>query len=701
MTESRSISLDTDVQFVKGIGPRRAERLAAIDITTAGQLLRHYPRRYLDRTNLTKICDLKVDDEATVVGKVLSCGIQKGRKSRYMVMFGDGSGMIDCVWFQGIQYVSKVFKVGQTVAFSGKIKQYRGLQLVHPEYDLISDDGETDPVNTGVIVPMYPSTEQLSRSGLDSRGFRRVIQPLLSQIEQTCNDPLPENILKSQGLTGLYNAVCNIHFPESWAAYNAAKKRLVFDELFYIQLLLQDQRHRRREHRQGLTFHRPRKIAGAFLETLPFQLTDAQIRCIDQIRSDCSSGKAMNRMLQGDVGSGKTIIAITSMLDAVDNGFQAALMAPTEILAEQHYLTLKNMLSDDRVHVALLKGGGRSKDKKQVLEGIADGKINVAVGTHALVQKGVRFENLGMVIIDEQHRFGVMQRADLRYKGKIPHVLVMTATPIPRTLALTLYGDLDVSILDEMPAGRLPVRTAWRKEDRRSLIYEFIREEVRAGRQAYIVYPLVEESEKMDLADATAGYEKLSAEVFPEFTVGLLHGRMKPDEKDEVMGKFKQGTTRILVSTTVIEVGVDVPNASVMLIEHAERFGLPQLHQLRGRVGRGSQQSTCILLTQGYLGETAMSRIRTMTETNDGFKIAEADLQIRGPGQLFGVKQHGDLGLRLASLAADGPVVEQARKEAIDVMNADPGLDLPEHRHLKQEFRTRWPDWRKNLVEVG
>jgi len=702
MTENKhAITLDTEVQYLKGVGPKRAELLSTLNITCTGELLGHYPRRYLDRSSQIKISDLKIDEDVTVVGKVLSCGIQPGRRSRYMVMFSDGSGMIDCVWFRGIKYIAKVFKVGQTVAFSGKIKQYRGLQLVHPEYDLISDEGEIDPLNTGIIVPMYPSTELLSKVGLDSRGFRRIIGPLLKKIKGRIPDPLPADILKELQLVTLDSAISNIHFPANWQAYKSARKRLAFDELFFIQMLLNLQRKDRQTRQTGLVFSSGQSRADQFIKSLPFQLTSAQIRVIKEIQADTISGLAMNRMLQGDVGSGKTLVAITAMLSAVDSGCQAAIMAPTEILAEQHFLTLKNFLANTNINIALLKGGGRVKAKEKILAGLKDGSVDLVVGTHALVQKGVDFANLGMIIIDEQHRFGVMQRAILRRKGRTPHVLVMTATPIPRTLALTLYGDLDVSIIDEMPRGRLPIKTAWRKEDRRKLIYDFIRKEAAAGRQIYIVYPLVEESEKMDLADATAGWENLSKHVFVEFEVGLLHGRMKPGQKEEIMQQFKEGEIKILVSTTVIEVGVDVPNASVMLIEHAERFGLPQLHQLRGRVGRGEAQSYCILLTQGFLNDTAMSRINTMVKTNDGFRIAETDLEIRGPGQLFGVRQHGDLGLKLANLATDGPLVEAARKAAVRIVESDPHLSDEANKLLKKSFNKRWPDEKMNLIEVG
>ncbi|MBN2417502.1 ATP-dependent DNA helicase RecG [bacterium] len=697
-----AIQLHTDIQFIKGIGPKRSALLAGVGMHTAEDLLRHYPRRYLDRSRQAPLGSLQDDDDVTVVGTVVSCGIRKGRRDRFTLMLSDGSGTIDCVWFQGVSYIRKVFTPGQTVAFSGRIKRYRGgLQLVHPEYDLISDESDGDQIHTGGIIPMYSSTEKLSRAGLDSRGFRRVMQPFLKQIIPEVTDPLPETQRRALGLQPLADALAAIHFPSDWEACARARERLVFDELFFIQLSLARERKRREQELTGHRFTADGMLHRRFLDGLPFSLTGAQRRAVEDIQRDTSSGRPMNRMLQGDVGSGKTLVAVMAMLAAVESGYQAALMAPTEILAEQHYLTLQRMLGGLDLRIVLLKGGTAARDKQESLTAIESGAADIAVGTHALVQQSVTFDRLALVIIDEQHRFGVMQRAVLRRKGVTTHALVMTATPIPRTLALTLYGDLDVSILDERPPGRLPVRTAWRKDEARERVYEFIRSEAAAGRQAYIVYPLVEESEKLDLADATAGYELLSSSVFPEFRVALLHGRLSADEKDRIMADFKSGTTRILVSTTVIEVGVDVPNATVMLVEHAERFGLPQLHQLRGRIGRGPQRSTCILMTPSYITETALSRIETMVNTDDGFKIAEKDLEIRGPGELFGTRQHGDLGLKLASLATDGPVIERARNTAHDIISADALLEKGEHRPLKDALERWSAHGRGGLLKIG
>jgi ATP-dependent DNA helicase RecG len=699
MTGTSHIRLDTSVQYVKGIGPKRADILAGADVRTVGDLLAYYPRRYIDRSTLKRISDLKPGDEATVVGRVFSSEIVRGRTKRFMLLVGDQSGFLHCVWFGGLPYIAKAFKAGDTVAFSGKVTFYRGPQLVHPEFDKISEEGENNPLHTGGIIPLYPSSEALSQAGLDSRGFRRILRPLLDSLE-SADDPLPREMLSSLDLMPLISALENVHFPNDWPSLNKARHRLKFDELFFIQLALGFGRAARLEENRGIAFNKPGGRMRDLLERLPFSLTAAQKRVMREIHDDMKSERSMNRLLQGDVGSGKTIIALLSMLVAVENGYQAALMAPTEILAEQHFLTVHSMLEELGIRIVLLKGGQKGSDRKRVLEAIGSGDADIAVGTHALVEEGVAFHRLGFVVIDEQHRFGVLQRAELRQKGYFPDVLVMTATPIPRTLALTLYGDLDVSVLDEMPAGRLPVRTVWRTEEKREAIYGFIRDEVRKGRQAYIVYPLVEESEKVDLAAATEGYADLSKSVFPEFKTALLHGRMKPDEKESVMGSFKSNGIQILVSTTVIEVGVDVPNASVMLVEHAERYGLTQLHQLRGRVGRGKDQSACILVAQHPLSDDAKKRLEIMVSTNDGFKIAEADLEIRGPGELLGTRQHGIAGLKIANLLTDGRILDAARKEAFSMIETDRNLSRPENRTIREALKKKMHG-NFGLIRVG
>lgn len=694
------MTLDTAVQYIKGVGPKRGKALEKAGISVLADLLQHYPRRYLDRQQLAKIGTCRVGQEVTVVGRVQSCGVQKGRKSRFIVLLGDGTGTLQCLWFRGVAYLEKSFKVGQTVAFSGKVTQYRGLQLVHPEYDKLADGDERDAINTRGIIPMYSSTEGLSRAGMDSRGFRRILHRCVTQLDDGMDDLLPEALRETHGLWPWARALRQIHFPEDWDSLKAARKRLKFDEIFSIQLALAMQREKLSRPETGFVFKPPADLVRALLKRLTFDLTGAQTTVLHEISENVTSGRMMNRLIQGDVGSGKTLVAVLAMLMAVENGFQAAMMAPTEILAEQHYLTLRNWLHPLGVKVVLLRGGQRVAERRPVLQALLSGEAQIAVGTHALVQDTVEFHRLGLAVVDEQHRFGVMQRAALRSKGRRPHVLVMTATPIPRTLALTLYGDLDVSLIDELPQGRQPIRTAWRREASRAAIYSFIETELAAGRQAYVVYPLVEESEKMDLADATAGFEKLSQSVFKDYRVGLLHGRMKADEKDAVMSAFKAGEIQLLASTTVIEVGVDVPNATVMLIEHAERFGLPQLHQLRGRVGRGRHQSTCILLSTERVTDEAYKRLDTMVATTDGFKIAEADLEIRGAGELLGTRQSGAIPFKLADLATDGPLIETARRAAQALIAADPGLEKTENAGLAHKIKTAYQT-RIGLMAVG
>ncbi len=698
-SSKNSLNLDTSVQYVKGIGPKRAELLKNVNVETIEDLLTYFPRRYLDRSRITKIGRLQSGEEVTIVGKIFSQEIIKGRTKRFILLIGDGTGFVNCVWFRGISYISKVFQIGETVAFSGKVTSYYGPQLIHPEYDKIPEWENSNPLHTRGIIPMYPSTDSLSRHGLDSRGFRRIIHDLLQQpidIPET----LSEEIIKNQKLVSLSAAISNIHFPSNWGNLSQAQRRLKFEELFYIQLFLALHRKHREIEKKGIVFPLVGEQTQKLVEKLPFKLTNAQKRVLREIRRDMKAERQMNRLIQGDVGSGKTLVALIAMLIAVENNYQAALMAPTEILAEQHFLTIHGLLEDLGVKVALLTGGQKSSAKHKILEGIEQGEINLIVGTHALVQEGVSFKKLGLVVIDEQHRFGVIQRAILREKGYHPDVLVMTATPIPRTLALTLYGDLDISVLDEMPEGRRPVRTVWRKENKRNEIYEFIRREIQQGKQAYIVYPLVEESEKIDLAAATEAHKILSENIFPEFKVALLHGRMKTDEKEEIMKAFKAGNIQILVTTTVIEVGVDVPNATIMLIEHAERFGLTQLHQLRGRVGRGKELSTCILLSKNNISDEAAKRLSTMVKTTDGFKIAEVDLELRGPGELFGTKQHGILNLKIANLATDGSILNAARKEAFQLVEKDQQLQKPENKVIKKTYLKHYHE-KFELMEVG
>ncbi|HIE04081.1 MAG TPA: ATP-dependent DNA helicase RecG, partial [Candidatus Latescibacteria bacterium] len=647
--------LRTPVQFVKGIGPKRAEALRSIKVKTLEDLLYHIPRRYLDRSTICSIGDAPSSREVTVVGRVVSFSRVpsiRGGKERLEMLLEDDTGVLRCIWFGGIRFVEKALEVGKLVMVSGTVERdgLYGRKMIHPDVEEFSEE-ERHQLHTGRVVPVYPSSSEMKRVRLDSRGLRRVLAPVLDEVVPHIQDPLPEEVLARCGLMSLPEALHFVHFPESVRLAEEARRRLAFDDFFYLELLLAE-RYRERKRKEGISFPEVGDLVPELMKRLPFPLTNAQRRVMREIWEDMKSPYQMNRLLQGDVGSGKTLVALMTMLIAVANGYQAALMAPTEVLAEQHYITVRSLLEELGVRVGLLIGGMGPSQRRLMLRAIELGEVRIVVGTHALIQEDVKFKDLGVVVIDEQHRFGVVQRLKLRRKGPSPDVLVMTATPIPRTLGLTLYGDLDVSVLDEMPPGRHPVRTVWRPQSRRPQVLAFVREQVRQGHQAYIVYPLVEESERVDLEAAVQAYEKLQREL-PDLRLALLHGRMRGDEKEEVMRAFKEGRTDVLVSTTVIEVGVDVPNATVMVVERAERFGLAQLHQLRGRVGRGKARSYCILLTGERLSDEARERILTMVRTNDGFEIAEKDLELRGPGEFMGTRQSGMPEFRIAHLIRD------------------------------------------------
>lgn len=675
MSDTHHTFLATAVQFLKGIGEKRAEALKSVGVNTIADLFEYYPRRYLDRSHITPIRSLRPNETATVVGKVVNQGIKKGARSRFILLLTDNTGFLTCVWFAQLPYWQKKFKPGQTLAVSGKVGYFGGLQMVHPEFDLLSDaaeDHEDEFLHTGKIIPLYPSSEALTRVGLDSRGFRRIIHHLMRSHADQIEDVMPPALLERQQLISLQDAYKNIHFPDNFEQLQQARRRLKFDELFFMQLLLAFRKQRVMHLPKAMTVPAVGECVRELINKLPFKLTDAQRKVLREIYADLKKPHPMYRLLQGDVGSGKTIVALVTMLIAIENGYQTALMAPTEILAEQHYLTFRQLIEGMNIDVRLLIGGQSKSERTAILHAIETGECDIVVGTHAIIQEGVNFHRLGLVVIDEQHRFGVEQRALLTEKGMNPEVLVMTATPIPRTLSLTLYGDLDISIIDEMPAGRMPVKTYWRYEDKRHDIYAFVKSKIDQGQQAYIVFPLIEESEKLDLKAAIDSYEQMSRGIFAGYRVALLHGRMKSAEKDAVMTAFKNGEIHILVATTVIEVGVDVPTATIMVIENAERFGLTQLHQLRGRVGRGAEQSYCILIARQGLTDEALKRLQTMTETNDGFKIAEVDLQLRGPGELFGTRQHGMPELKIADPLSDRELLLKARTEAFEmVTNSD------------------------------
>ncbi|HPR88984.1 MAG TPA: ATP-dependent DNA helicase RecG [bacterium] len=687
-------ALEWPVDRIAGIGPKRVTALQNAGVYTIGDILYYFPRRYLDRSTVTPINRLKPDQEVTVVARVMQFSVQKGRRNRFVLVVGDGTGFMHCIWFARLTWWYKMFKQGEWLALSGKVGFFKGWQMIHPEFDRLGMSGEGELVHTGKIIPLYPSSEALGEAGFDSRGFRRIIHGVLKNYGEQIRESIPAALVTRLRLPPLRQALTAIHFPADFAGLQAAQARLKFDELFFMELLVALRRRHQHESTGGIRFETVGELTRRLIAALPFELTAAQKRVLRQIRADMKSPRPMNRLLQGDVGSGKTVVALITMLIAVENGYQAALMAPTEILAEQHYLTIRSMLAELGVEVALLTGGQNRGERERLLERIAAGEVRIVIGTHALIQESVDFHQLGLVVIDEQHRFGVMQRASLREKGLNPDVLVMTATPIPRTLTLTVYGDLDVSIIDELPAHRKPIRTFWREESRRGQIYQFLRSKVAEGAQAFIVFPLVEESEKSDLKAAVDSYKVMRETFFREFRLGLVHGRMPAAEKDAIMAAFKNRELQILVSTTVIEVGVDVPNASIMIVEHAERFGLTQLHQLRGRVGRGSQQSYCILISYGALTEEARTRLNTLVATNDGFRIAEVDLQLRGPGEFFGTRQHGLPELRLADPSRDMQLLRLARDEAFRLVEEDPQLlgeeSLGTRHYFMKNFQERF-----------
>ena len=694
-----------DIVYLKGVGPDRAKVLASeLGVRTAMDLLEYFPFRHIDRSHTATVASLSNEDNLVVLQgtvsnmQVVSTG---PRRERLTVDFNDDTGTIQLVWFAGTKWIRNKLKPGIKYIVTGKPAPYNGQwQMTHPELEAASNIGtDLSPSapqgeGSGVkpLIPVYNTTEKMKQHGLGTRAVARLTETLCGCISGIA-ETLPQEVLDRFHLMPRHEALKAIHFPESQAQLDAARARLKFEELFFLQLDYQYAHYARCNRSHGIVFNTVGDHFNRFYSQLPFPLTGAQKRVVREIREDMRSGRQMNRLLQGDVGSGKTLVALMTMLLALDNGCQACLMAPTEILATQHYHTFQRMLDGLGIRVELLIGSVRSADKKKMKQRIANGETHLVIGTHALIENDVVFHRLGLVVIDEQHRFGVEQRAKLWDKGT-PHVLVMTATPIPRTLAMTLYGDLDCSVIDELPPGRTPVRTYHRTEPRRPLVLSFLKQQIDAGRQVYFVYPLIHESEKLDLKDLEYGLEMIQNSFpRPQYQVSMLHGQLTPEEKAFEMDRFKQGKTHIMVSTTVIEVGVDVPNATVMVIENAERFGLSQLHQLRGRVGRGSEQSYCILMTKDQLSNTSRERIRTMCSTTDGFEIAEADLRLRGPGDLQGLQQSGVLDLKLASIVDDEPLVQATRNLVRDLLDTDPTLGRYPSllRHIEQsKNRLMW-----------
>ncbi len=692
--------LGTPIEYLKGVGPKRAELLKKeLGIASFEDLLFHFPFRYVDRTAYQKVADAAyMDTPLQLKGRITTMKMTGvGRGKRMSALFEDESGKIELIWFQGVEWVKKTISPGRIYQIYGKAKKFgTGFNIAHPEVTAWENVDQT-----GGMQGVYSSTEKLNDIGLHTKGISKIAVGLVEQIRGKITETLPNKILSQYNLESLENSLIQIHRPDSEDQVRKAIFRLKFEELFFLQLELLHRKQISFEKGKGFVFPKLSKFFNTFYENhLPFDLTNAQKRVLKEIRSDVTSGKHMNRLLQGDVGSGKTFVALLAALMAIDNDFQAAIIAPTEILATQHYEGISTLLEPLGIKVGLLKGSVTKKKREVLHEQLRNGEMHLLIGTHALLENEVRFLNLGMVVIDEQHRFGVAQRAKMWRKNVIPpHVLIMTATPIPRTLAMTFYGDLDVSVIDELPPGRKPITTVHRNESNRLAVFKFMKEEIALGRQIYIVYPLIAESKTLDLNNLLEGHEAISrAFPLPDFKVSILHGQMKADAKQFEMNRFVKGETNIMVATTVIEVGVNVPNASVMIIENSERFGLSQLHQLRGRVGRGADKSYCILMSSHKISREAKKRIETMVRTQDGFEIAEVDLEIRGPGDIMGTQQSGDLNLKLADLAKDGTLVILARDAAREVLLEDENLLRTEHVQirlkLEKMLRAR-PDWGK------
>ena len=681
--EAGTVRLDTPVKFLKGIGERRAEQLERLGIRSARDLLWHLPHRYVDASSVTPLVRAEVGHEVACVGRVVAKGVLPTRRGLriFHAVLRDDSGVLECVW-PGQAFLDRTIAVGQTLLVSGPVRFYHGRQLVPREYVVLSDaEGEPDPLASGKVLPVYPATE-----GLSHRVVRSLVERHLDALIALSDDPLPEPLRRAAGLQPLADALLAVHRPTSVAEAEQGRRRLAFDELLDLQLMLIRARTVAKRQRFGVAFEVKRDLTTRLKQSLPWELTGDQQRALREITGDMTAGERMHRLLMGDVGTGKTVVALFAMLLAVENDFQAALMAPTELLAEQHAATLGGLLEPLGIRPELLLGRQTAAEKTAIRGRLAAGQARIAVGTHALMQESVSFRRLGLVVIDEQHRFGVEQRAALIGKGAAPDVLLLTATPIPRSLALTLYGDLDVSILKERPPGRGSVRTGVRAASQREKVLEFVRQECGSGRQAYVVLPVIEESERADLRAATTMAQALAAR-WPELAVGLVHGRLKADERDVTMRRFRAGEIHVLVATTVIEVGIDVANATVMLVEHPERFGLAQLHQLRGRIGRGAEESYCILLADG----PGMDRLRAFAATQDGFRIAELDLAERGMGDLIGARQSGGFELRHARLPVDDDLLSRARELATRLIAADPALQRSEHQPLRERAVSRYP----------
>ena len=683
--------LQIPIEYLKGVGPNRGELLRKeLGIFKYGDLVNFFPNRYIDRTRYYKINELQnTVSEVQIVGKIIHIKtVEFGKnKKRLVATFVDDTGQMELVWFQGHKWIRESLKLNEVIVVFGKYTSFNGtFNMAHPEMEMLSEHQKS---LRSAMQAIYPSTETLANRGVSNRVIIKMMQQLFIETQNLFSETLPDYLLDELKLIPKKVALFNIHFPQSAEALAKAQFRLKFEELFFIQLQLITKNLIQKHKIKGHPFTNVGHHFNDFYKNhLPFELTNAQKRVIKEIRTDMGSNAQMNRLLQGDVGSGKTIVAFMSMLLAIDNGFQACLMAPTEILANQHFLGLSELAKTANINIQLLTGSTKTAERKKIHEALEDGSLHILIGTHALLEDKVQFKNLGLAVIDEQHRFGVEQRSKLWKKNEIPpHVLVMTATPIPRTLAMSLYGDLDISVIDELPPGRKPIQTVHRFDSNRLKVWKFLKDEIALGRQIYIVYPLIQESEKMDFKDLMDGYESISRDFpLPQYSISILHGKMKPADKDAEMKRFVEGKTNIMVATTVIEVGVNVPNASVMIIESAERFGLSQLHQLRGRVGRGAEQSYCILMTSHKLSSDSKTRMETMVSTNDGFEIAEVDLKLRGPGDLMGTQQSGVLNLQIADIVKDRDILMLARNYAIKLLRDDASMQKPEHATMRSVF---------------
>ncbi|PKK84638.1 MAG: ATP-dependent DNA helicase RecG [candidate division Zixibacteria bacterium HGW-Zixibacteria-1] len=691
------MNLNSEVQYLKGVGPRRAAILAGVGIKCLRDLLYFLPRRYIDRSMIVPIDSLKANMTATVIGKVMGSGILMGRRKRLEVVLGDDSGYISLIWFAGYKYLEKMFKKGDVLSVTGQVTYFQQRQIVHPEVERIEDEA-AELIHTGRIVPVYPSTAALKKAGITGRAMRQMVSRTLEMIGDI-SDYLPEKYHQSSGLPRLGDSLRLVHYPEKMEDAENSRRRLAYDELLDLQYLILKSRKEKNQVSKSHNYDEPRKMVKGFYRALPFKLTSDQSKSTERIFADLRSDRPMHRLLQGDVGCGKTVVALLASVYAAENDLQTAFMAPTELLAEQHYQNWRKPLEDIGLNCSLMIGAMTAAERREANEAVASGQSRIVFGTHAVISESVQFQNLGLVIIDEQHRFGVMQRGKLIGKGQHPDTLVMTATPIPRTLALTLYGDLDISSIKTMPPGRKPTKTVWRSASTRPEIYKYLRTRLAEQEQIFFIYPLVEKSEKLDLQAAEDEYKRLKSEIFTEYRVGLVHGRMKSAQREKAITAFRNKRLDILVSTTVIEVGIDIPSANIMVIEHAERFGLSQLHQLRGRVGRGGQQGTAIAVATSPISDLARRRLEMFVSSTDGFEIAEADLELRGPGEFFGTRQHGLPELTIANLARDTELLTMARDIIIKLLAVDHVLDADDRILL--EYLQKKLAGRKSLTRFG